>query len=178
MIPPWTFLTVGYVVWKELANLKKLFLGLAVFGATLAPFLLMAPFLEQKYAGAIFDRQELTLGSYRHYAYYWLSNLDLGFLFLRGDAGKIFSVELFGSLLLGALPFFLLGIKRAIGKLSFYTFVLISYLSTPILYGLAGSIGFGHRLVAMIPAYVIITTLGMKVVMGWKMFLLGPMLHK
>jgi len=125
-----------------------------------------------KYPGAVFERATLALESYRHYAYYWLSNLDLGFLFLQGDVGRIFSVELFGSFLLGALPFFLVGIKKAVDKMSFFTFILGSYLLTPVLFGMAGSMGYGHRLVAIIPAYVIITTLGIRGVRrGWNILL-------
>ena len=108
----------------------------------------------------MFDRRQFSLESYRHYVYYWLSNLDLSFLFLRGDQGKIFSVEMFGTFSLGSLPFFLLGIKKAVEKISIHTFVLLSLLVSPLFFGLAGSVGYGHRLVAMIPAYVVVTTLG------------------
>ncbi len=172
VIPPWTLMTMGYIYHKSARDWGKFFRSVGVFTIVLFPFFSITPFLELKYPGAVFERATLALESYRHYAYYWLSNLDLGFLFLQGDVGRIFSVELFGSFLLGALPFFLVGIKKAVDKMSFFTFILGSYLLTPVLFGMAGSMGYGHRLVAIIPAYVIITTLGIRGVRrGWNILL-------
>lgn len=160
IVPPWLLLTGIYIY---LIDFRKARLNLATFILTLLPFFLIIPFLENKYAGAVFDRRQFSLESYRHYIYYWLSNLELSLIFLRGDVGKIFSVEMFGTFSLGALPFFLIGIKKAVEKINFYTFVLISFVIAPLLFGLAGSVGYGHRLVAMMPSYVILTTLGASV---------------
>ena len=167
VIPPWTLMTIGYIYHKSARDWSKFFRSVGVFTIVLFPFFSITPFLELKYPGAVFERATLALESYRHYAYYWLSNLDLGFLFLQGDVGRIFSVELFGSFLLGALPFFLVGIKKAVDRMSFFTYVLGSYLLTPVLFGMAGSMGYGHRLVAIIPAFVIIATLGIRE-MRWR----------
>ena len=177
IVPPWALLTAGYIylstakkhfsesvsqfIKKSFGN-KKLWQDLAVFGLVLLPFLLITPLLELKYAGAIFDRKTLSWESYRHYAYFWLANLDPSFLYAVGDIGKIFSVDRFGVFLLSLLPFFLIGSKKAVEKLSFFTFIFIAYLFTPRLFGLTGSIGYGHQLVALIPLYVIITTLGIQ----------------
>ena len=177
IVPPWAVLTGIYIyvakARKYLSLGVKAFLSrsildkglwrdLGVFGLVLLPFFLVTPFLEMKYAGAIFDRKELSWESYRHYAYFWLSNLDLSFWYTVGDIGKIFSVDRFGVFLLSLLPLFLLGLKKAVEKLSFFTFLVICYFLTPSLFGLAGSIGYGHRLIAIIPLYTLITTLGLQ----------------
>lgn len=157
IVPPWTILTGIYLY---LSDTRKARTNLTTFLITLLPFFLITPVLENKYAGAVFDRRQFTLESYRHYIYYWFSNLEPSLIFVRGDMGRIFSVEKFGTFSLGALPFFLIGIKKVTEKNNFYTFVLIAFLITPIFFGLSGAMGDGHRLVAMMPAYIIITTLG------------------
>ncbi len=177
IVPPWTLLTAGYIYLsrakkyisksvlefiKQSLKDKQLWRDIAVFGLVLLPFFLVTPILESKYAGSIFDRTTISWESYRHYAYFWLANLDPSFQYTVGDIGKIFSVDRFGMFLLSMLPFFLMGIKKAMEKLSFFTFILIAYLFTPSLFGLAGSVGYGHRLIAIIPLYVIITTLGIQ----------------
>lgn len=153
IIPPWAILSILYLLKK---NVKHVIL----FMIALSPFLAITPLLEQKYAGAIFDRNQLGLESYRHYVYYWLANLNPAFLFVRSGAGKIFVVEKYGTLLLGALPFFLLGAKKAVEKQGFLILVLLAFLTTPMLFGMAGSEGYGHRLTAMVPPFVILATLG------------------
>lgn len=170
IVPPWTLLTLVYIYLRNTKSKflnKKFLIDVVIFIITLLPFFLITPFLELKYPGAVFDRRVLSLESYRHYAYYWLSNLDFGFLFSQGDIGKIFSVDLFGNFLLATIPFFLLGIKKSVERISFFSFILICYIFTPVLFGLAGSMGYGHRLVATVPLYVIITTLGVQTLFEW-----------
>ena len=87
IIPPWTMLTSLYIFWRT-RRIKEVL----IFLLFLAPFFLITPILEQKYSGAVFDRRAISAESYRHHAYYWLSNLGLGFLFVQGDVGKIFPV--------------------------------------------------------------------------------------
>ncbi|MEK7090883.1 MAG: glycosyltransferase family 39 protein [Patescibacteria group bacterium] len=175
IVPPWAVLTGVYIYLLNLGEVSgynlvktafntKIQLSLLTFFIILLPFFLITPILESKYAGAIFDRRQFSLESYRHYIYYWLSNLELSFLFLQGNGGKIFPVEMFGTLSLGALPFFLVGIKRAVEKINFHTFIFFSFVVSPAFFGLAGSIEYGHRLVAVIPSFVILTTLGISVI--------------
>jgi 4-amino-4-deoxy-L-arabinose transferase-like glycosyltransferase len=156
IVPPYVFLTSIYVVYK------KRFTDLFFFTICLTPFFLITPFLEQKYSGSIYDRKTIVFDSYQHQALYWFSNLSPSFLFVEGEIGKIFSVGLFGVFLLGTLPFFLAGIKAATDKMSFFTFILAIFICTPILFGLAGSLGYGHRLLAMVPSFLIILVLGFK----------------
>jgi len=161
IFPVWTVLTLFYISWRNVIN-RKLIINLCIFGVTLLPFVGIIPLLEQKYPGSVFDRREISFGSYRHAAYYWFSNLSPSLLFVEGDVGRIFSVEQFGMFMLASLPIFIAGVLKAIKEKNFMTFVLIIYISTPILFGMAGSLGYGHRLVAMVPAYVILTTLGFR----------------
>jgi 4-amino-4-deoxy-L-arabinose transferase-like glycosyltransferase len=170
IVPPYVFLTAAYIIYRRLKikNLKKLLIEILFFVAFLAPFFLITPLLEQKYPGSIYDRRTISFESYQHQALYWLSNLNPSFLFVEGEIGKIFSVGLFGVFLLGTLPFFLAGIKSATEKISFYTFILIIFISTPMLFGLAGSIGYGHRLLAMTPSFIILSMLGFKAIQRHK----------
>lgn len=120
VISPWAILSILYLFWLNKFKLSKNFLIQSlIFTMTLLPFLGIAPILEQKYPGAIFDRRKISIESYRHYAYYWLANLGTAFLFVQGDVGKIFVVEKYGTFLLGSLPFFVMGIKKAVEKISF-----------------------------------------------------------
>ena len=163
LIPPWEVLSIVYIFWLNKFKLNKIFFVQAlVFTVTLLPFFGVTPILEQKYPGAIFDRRQVAIESYRHYAYYWLANLGTAFLFVTGDVGKIFSVEKYGAFLLGTLPFFVIGVKKAMEKISFPFFVLAAYVTAPMLFGLAGSEGYGHRLTAMVPPFVVLTTLGLQ----------------
>ena len=84
-------------------------------------------------------------------------------LFGRADVGRIFSVENFGIFLLAALPLFLIGCIRALGKPSFFTYILAAFITTPVFFGLTGSDGYGHRLVAFIPPAIVLLTLGLQV---------------
>jgi len=186
--PLWIVMTSLYIYWHSLviSDFKKivsfrLFLTkiknslfnksflkkIVIFTLTILPFFAVMPILESKYAGAVFDRTSVKVESYRHLSYYWLSNLNPGFLFGNGEVGKIFQVELYGTFLLSTLPFFLIGLKKSFDKINFFTFISVSFLVSPILFGMAGTFGYGHRLIAMIPLYVVITTLGIQVLGGW-----------
>lgn len=171
IVPLWGISTVMYIFYnnftKRATIKKKLMAQLLVFTLTIAPFFLIIPFLEQKYPGGVLDRTQIHLETYRHYALYWLSNLSLSQMFVQGDMGRVYVVEQYGVFLLGSLPLFLLGVKRSIDKPSFYTFILFSYLITPALFGISGSMGYGHRLAAMIPQFVIIATLGFQAFSGY-----------
>ena len=185
---PWIGLTCFFIIWRSLqksevfkcttvkSGLLKLrkaiidnsFLtSMAIFVFTIAPFFAVMPLLESKYPGAVFDRKELRIESYRHLSFYWLSNLNPGFLFGQGESGKIFQVELYGTFLISTLPFFLNGLKKSFEKISFFTFISALFLTTPLFYGMAGSFGIGHRLIAIVPLFVVITTLGIQEYALW-----------
>lgn len=142
---------------------RKIVLSIIIFLVFLLPFFLIIPFLENRYPGSVFDnKQTFTIEPFRHYLYYWLSNLSLPSLFFKGDIGVIYTLDMYGIFLFANIPFFLLGCKRALEKFNFYTFILICFSLTPLLFGLAQSQDYGHRLTWFIPFFVIITTLGFK----------------
>ncbi len=190
IVPVYIMMTVLYLFWRSFTSLKeysslflqqysfsrtfhllfsalkKTFLNqrflipLTVFIVVLLPFFLIIPFLEGHYPGAVFDRHVVHLQSYRFYVFYWLSNLSFPFLYASPDIGRIYSVELFGGFFLPLLPFFLFGIKNILSKLNFNFFILLAYLFTPFFFGFAESVNYSHRLLAIVPFFVIIVVLG------------------
>lgn len=162
LVPIWTLLTFVYLYFYSHKQIKTFISQSFIFGLTLLPFFLVTPLLELKYAGAVFDRQSIHLESYRFYIYYWLQNLSLAFLFVQPDIGKIYATDLYGPFLLSLLPFFLLGVKQSLKKFDFNLFTLICFIATPLLFGLAQSLNYSHRLVALVPFFAIITTFGFQ----------------
>lgn len=148
-------------LFKSLLN-RRFLSRLFTFILVLLPFFLTIPFLEAHYPGAVFDRHLVHIESYRYYLYYWFQNLNFAFLYTSADIGKIYSVEIFGAFFITALPFFLLGVKKAISKVDFNLFILVSYLLTPIFFGFAESTDYSHRLISIIPFFVIIVVLGVQ----------------
>jgi len=139
---------------------KKLLKSFAVFTISFLPFILIIPILEQKYPGSVFDRQHIPLESYRHYFNYWFLNLDLSFFFTKVDVGKIYETKTFGPFLLALVPFFITGVIKSLKKLDFNFFVLICFIFTPILFGVAKSSDYIHRLVGIVPFFIIIVISG------------------
>jgi len=162
LVPVWAILTFVYLFFLHRYQLKKFFTSSFIFGLVLSPFFLITPLLELKYAGAVFDRKIIHLQSYRFYFYYWLQNLSLAFLFTQPDIGKIYEMEYFGPFLLFLAPFFLIGIINIFKKIDFLFFVFLCFIFTPALFGLAGSLNYSHRLVALVPFFIIITTFGIE----------------
>ncbi|OGM21017.1 hypothetical protein A2714_01575 [Candidatus Woesebacteria bacterium RIFCSPHIGHO2_01_FULL_38_9] len=192
IVPVWILISTLFIVWQYIKNShlyssllnqksstqkiykkilslmrinftnKNLIKSLIVFFVTLVPFFIIIPLLEQKYAGAVFDRKTINMDPFRHYLYYWISNLSLPSLFFKGDIGKIYEMPLYGFFSLGVLPAFLIGIVESFKNRKFYLFILVCYLATPLLFGFAGSLDYPHRLMASVPFFVIITTLGCK----------------
>ncbi len=197
IVPIWIVLSFGFVLWQHIKELptylsliksklsvaktckkihsliveiitnKKIIISFFVLFVFLLPFFVVTPLLEMKYAGAVFDRKGINIDPYQHYLYYWISNLSLPSLFFKGDVGLIYTMPLYGFYLLGVIPGFLLGIYESIKERSFYGFVLVCYLTTPLLFGFAGSLDYPHRLMALVPFFVIITTLGYRKIYSW-----------
>lgn len=154
-----TFFALLLLFKKAVFN-RQFFTRVLIFIVVLLPFFLIIPFLEAHYPGAVFDRHDVHLQSYRFYIFYWLSNLSFSFLYASPDIGRIYSVELFGGLLLPLLPFFILGIKKALTHFDFNFFILFGYFFTPLFFGFAESTSYSHRLLAIIPFYVLIVVMG------------------
>jgi len=161
IVPVWSALTILYCLFINKIN-KKTISHAIIFIITILPFVLIIPVLESKYPGSIFDRSSIPFESYRYYIHYWLANINVFSLFSNPDVGKIYEMKYFGALLISTLPLFLIGVYSLVKGSKYQKFILISYFLTPILFGIAKSTDYSHRLVGIVPLYVIITIFGIK----------------
>lgn len=161
IIPVWSLMTILLVLFKNKFN-KKSFLDILAFVVTIIPYALIIPLLENKYPGSIFDRSSIPIENYRYYLHYWLANINVFSLFSQPDIGKIYGMDYFGALLISTLPLFICGVLTMIKKTNFQLFILITYFVTPILFGVAKSTSYSHRLTGLIPIYVLVTTFGVR----------------
>lgn len=169
IIPVWSLLTIALIAIKNEftgSSLKSIF----IFGLTMAPFALIIPLLESKYPGAIFDRSSIPLEGYRYYLHYWLANINLYALFSEPDVGKIYEMKYFGALLISTMPFLIIGIYSLAIKSTYHRYILAVFFLTPMLFGVAKSTEYYHRLVALVPLYAVISTFGVRHAITTKYF--------
>ena len=170
IVPVWAIISCLFIYLQNFSfSFKKTVLNrqflnqLLIFIIFVSPFFIIAPFLETKYSGAVFDRQSsIPFRSIHSFFFYWLSNLSLSFWFTTPDVGKTYTVGSFGAILLANLPLFIIGIINSIKKSSIQFFILICFLTTPILFSFPQSVNYTHRLIASIPFLIIIITVGFK----------------
>jgi len=126
------------------------------------PFLLLLLWANGHYPGAVLgNNRPFWTGSYQQFFLPYISSFDPSFLFLKGDATAYHSTGTTGMFLLATLPLFILGIVKAVKeKNSIYRFFLVCFFLSPILYGFVGESYRASRLLAIIPFYVLISTLG------------------
>lgn len=162
IVPVWSLLTLAYLGWdllkKSLAlkNLKPIL----YFLLSLAPFVLIIPYLHLQYPGAVFAGARPTQMPWYEYVYPYLSSFDLTFLFVKGDATPYHSTGRHGMFLLTSLPFFLVGLYHALSRGKYWILVLTAFFVAPILYGTVGSVHRASRLMAIIPLYALIAAFG------------------
>lgn len=160
IVPIWLVLTIVYLRlgFKDSAVgfLKKA----AIFALGILPFFAIIPLLEIKYAGAVFDRQRPVFDSIYSFLYPYFSSFDPTFLFIKGDDLLIHSTGRHGMMLLASLPLFIIGCYQAVKKQNFWLLILAAFFSAPFLYGLVNSVHRASRLMAIIPLYSLISTLG------------------
>jgi hypothetical protein len=169
IVPIWGILSIGYL-YLQPGSFAKRIKAIASFSLAAAPFLLITPILEIKYAGAVFDKQTPHLKSYHDLLYPYLSSFDLSFLFFKGDSTLYHSTGRHGALLLGSLPFFVVGAFQAIKKKGILLFILLCFLLTPALFGLADSVHRASRLVVLIPFFTILCAQGAMTILRFKMW--------
>lgn len=126
----------------------------------IAPFIAIIPFLEAKYSGAVFNRYQFSWEGVYSFLYPFFSSFDPTFLFIKGDALSIHSTGRHGMMLLSSLPLFIIGSYQAVKKRNFWLLILAAFFLAPFLYGLVNSVHRASRLMAIIPPYVLISTLG------------------
>jgi 4-amino-4-deoxy-L-arabinose transferase-like glycosyltransferase len=141
---------------------KNKFIGAKHFLVSALPFFALLTFAYFRYPGAVLGSQDAPLPNIYDFLQRYLSNFDISFLYFLGDKTSYHSTGYFGMLLLPTLPAFVFGAyKSAMGKDRFYKLMLISFLLTPLLYGLVPEFFRASRLLALIPQYVVITTYGL-----------------
>lgn len=170
IMPVLSALTSGYILFLNHFSFKNSLKDLKFFILGLLPFILIIPFVNYKYGGALFaNNQPVKISSYQDFLMPYLSAFDLSFLFLTGDTTPYHSTGKHGIYLLITLPLFLLGCFKALhSNLKFFVFVLIAFFLSPILFGFIGTIHRGSRLLAMLPFFVVLVSLGMSTILNFK----------
>ena len=156
----WSCLTIIYLLIINHPNINNQLKSVAIFILGLLPFFLIIPVLELKYAGAVFDNKGLSSISYDMFLYRYLSVFDPSFLFVKGDKVILHSTGRHGMLLAASLPLFIIGAYQSIKQKGFFLFSLAAFITAPLLFGFIDSVYRASRLLALIPPYIVITSLG------------------
>lgn len=162
----WTLLTVFYLITTQIKNWKvftsRNYRPVIFFLAAIAPFYLVSPILNYKYAGAVYGSQTLSLSSFYDFFYFYISNFDLSFLFIKGDSILHHSTGKHGMFLLVTLPVFIYGLFRSLtSKNKFFVFLVICFFAGPIFLTLVGSVHRASRIVFLAPIFSLITGYGL-----------------
>ena len=157
------------ISWEFVNNLKKDLKPALVFIFSILPFYAIIPLLEYKYADAVLGQTNLQIDSIYKFLLSYVSSFDFSFLFITGDALPHHSTGVHGVFLLASLPFFLIGLGKALQKDKFWKLIVASFFMGPLLFGFPGSIHRASRLIALVPIYSLICALGAKYL--WKKLL-------
>ena len=155
-IPVW-FLTSLVFIFLQNKKIKPLLYYIFSF----APFMLIIPFLEKYYAGAVLNNEKLKFEGVYTFLYRYFSAFDLSFLYIKGDEMLIHSTGMHGMLLLATMPIFLLGLVKLWQSNLFGKFVVSSFVLGPFLFGFIGAVHRASRMISEVPFYVIICGYGM-----------------
>lgn len=138
-------------------NIKKCLL----FLSGVVPFFVLLYISSFYYPSAVVGSFSGSIPSLDVYLLRYLSIFDVSFLFLHGDASPYHSTGKAGMFLISTLPLFLFGIwdilKR---KKSFEILILSSFFLLPVLFGFVPDIHRASRLLALVPIYTIVSTIG------------------
>lgn len=171
IVPVYAAISLLFILFIQ-KSAKKSLQPIFYFILILAIFPIFMLSIKNIYPGAIlaYNRPH-TVSSYQEFFLPIISSFDLSFLFLKGDLTPYHSTGKHGVFLLASLPLFVLGLyKIALKKNPFFYLILAGFFMTPILFGLVGSgaIHRGSRILAFLPFYVVIVTLGFSVILGFK----------
>lgn len=157
VVPVWALLSLIFISYKQkLKNNLPFLLGIL-------PFIIIIPLIQQKYPGALLGGARPRVTSIYDFFYPYLSYFDPTFLFIKGDDLLFHSTKIHGMFLLSSLPLFLFGFYKAFRqKNSFWYFIIAAFLSAPLLFGLVDSVHRASRLMAIIPIYCLISSLGLS----------------
>src|SRR3989344_2001558 len=172
MVAIWVLVSIAYIIYLnwptqklslKILTRRKFLIPLFTFILTVLPFFAVIPILEYYYSGAVLNRVSFKINSIYNFFYYYLASFDISFLFVTGDKLLIQSTLRHGMFLLSTLPIFAIGLYQGFRKGSdYFTFLGMTFLISPLLYGYVGSAFFAHRLLYMVPFYTIFLTLGIK----------------
>ncbi len=162
VVPVWSALSVLYLLTSRINPLKSIIL----FALSISPFLLAVPYLHHLYPGAILGGARPKFASVYDFFLPYLSSFDPTFLYIKGDDTPYHSTGRHGMMLLSTLPIFVIGIISSINsKKPFQRFILLSFFSAPLLYGLVDSVHRASRLMCLIPAYSLICAFGITYIL-------------
>lgn len=157
---------LGYLVFKKKIGKVK---PVGCFLLGMVPFLLPLGWLQEHYAGAIYDPAAVSAPSLYDTIITYLSAFDFSFLFGTGDKMLVHSTQRHGMFLVPTLVLFFLGIIQiSKEKKPWFYFIFFSLVLTPLLLGSVNSIHRASRLMAYLPLATLIFTLGVKKIFEMK----------
>jgi len=165
VVPVWTILTFLYILYlnyRPKIKLSRLFVTTLPFIFSIFPFFLLIFPISHTYPGAIFGGARPKFTNLYDLLYAYLSHYDFTFLYIKGDDLLFHSTKFHGMVLLSTLPLFILGLIQSLKLRRFWTFLVLAFFSGPLLFGLVDSVHRASRILAIIPAYVVICVLGTK----------------
>ncbi len=169
IVPVYIVLTIALIYYL---NFKKGFNKIVreniKFLITVSIFPIFMFSVKNQYPGAIlaYNRPH-SIPTYQEFILPYISSFDPSFLFIQGDSTPYHSTGKQGVFLLATLPVFVLGLfKIARKKDPILVFLLLTFLFTPLLYGLAASMHRGSRLLVLLPLFTLISTVGFLFVMS------------
>lgn len=135
-----------------------------LLGGVLLPFFILLIASKSQYPGAILGLfRPYGLRSYQDFFLSYISSFDPSFLFIAGDTTPYHSTGKHGMFLLASLPLFILGMIRIIQqKKSFLIFILATFFLIPAFFYFSSTIHRASRLLAIVPFFVIIATVGVE----------------
>lgn len=156
-IPTWMITSLIYLFFE-----KKDIRSLSKYVFSFLPFLVVVPYLEKHYAGALLNNEKIKLDSVYTFFERYLSSFDPSFLFVKGDSMLFHSTGYHGMFLLVFLPILIIGIVNSWNKSNWYKFLTISLCLGPFLFGLFGSIHRASRMISEVPFVVLLTAFGLS----------------
>jgi 4-amino-4-deoxy-L-arabinose transferase-like glycosyltransferase len=144
-----------------LVYLRKNFKKAIYFLLGLLPFFILLYVANLHYPGAVVGHYSAPTLTINEFLLRYLSVFDLSFLFLKGDATAIHSTGKAGMFLIATLPIFFMGVWKILkGKKPLEVLILSSFFLAPVMFGFIPDIYRASRLLALVPFYVIISTIG------------------
>lgn len=167
LVPPMAILSFLYLFFTQTNKKSVLFFSLGFI-----PFVLPIPWINNHYAGALFDNTQLSFLRFNEFFYPYLSSFDFTGLFIKGDITPWHSTGIHGAFLLATMPAYIVGLIilfRQTRNANYWKFLFLGYVLTPLLYGQAGSLSRFSRLLVFVPYIITFTSLGFITIMrGWK----------